>query len=440
MGAASGVAAAASDADASARHPVRVLSRELEHDGHALCSAALDRIALLLPASAHPARRDPLEDALAYVEHYAEDVVQVEREWDFLRAALDLALRRERHASALRIAAALAYPAGRRGRLAEGEHVVRLGIEAARQSGDRRMLGLLVNRLGCLRFARGHYQQGWRLWRAGLELHRASCSCQPGWWAPRISFATSVDLLSRFNAAPGVLDLLAGGREHDDAEALAVALFVRGFQAHRHGRRDQAYGDVSAALRLWAREIHACAGESWHVLALTMQTELARLEGAEDRVRDCAMAAIALARVAGDRYTTAALITDQAIYTYFNGRFDESRALLRSFDDDRGGDPLPLAVRGRRFLAEYLAEPATRVPALPVKALPDAKLPPIRLSEREIEVLRLVAAGHSTRAIAAMLVVTPATVKKHLEHIYTRLDAHSRTAAVAAARALGLLA
>ena len=75
-----------------------------------------------------------------------------------------------------------------------------------------------------------------------------------------------------------------------------------------------------------------------------------------------------------------------------------------------------------------------------MQALSGAKLPLIRLSEREAEVLRLVAAGHSTRAIAAMLSITLATVKKHLEHIYTRLDAHSRTAAVAAARTLGLLA
>ncbi|HKS70440.1 MAG TPA: LuxR C-terminal-related transcriptional regulator [Ktedonobacterales bacterium] len=431
---------AATDVDASVLHVVHSLRPAEEADDPALRAAALDRVALLLPAAALPARRDPLDYALAYVEQHAEDVVQLEREWNFLCGALDLALRRERHAIALRIAIALAYPAGRRGCLAEGEHVVRLGIEAARHCGERRMLGLLVNRLGDLRFARGHYRQGWRLWRAGLEIDRRFRSGRTGWWAPRISFATSVDLLSGFGTEPGIVDLLDGQREHDDAEALAVALFIRGFQAHRHGQRDRAFDDVSAALRLCTRAAGCQPSESWHVLSLTMQTELARLDGQDDRARACAQAAIALARVAGDRYTTAALITDQALYAYFKGQFDESRTLLRSLDDDHMGDPLPLVVRGRRFLAENLAKPAALGPMSTTIPRSSTQASPTRLSERETEVLRMVAAGHSTRAIAAMLIVTPATVKKHLEHIYARLDAHSRTAAIAAARSLGLLA
>ena len=440
MGVAGEVATAASDVEPPVGHLVSNRRPAEAADDPAFCAAALDRVALLMLPVAHPARRDPLDYALAYVEQFAEDVVQLEREWDFLCGALDLALRRERHAVALRIAAALAYPAGRRGRLADGEQVVRLGIEAARHCDDRRMLGLLVNRLGDLRFAHGHYRQGWRLWRAGMELDRRFGSCRSGWWAPRMSFATSVDLLSRYGADQGIVDLLAGEHEHENAEALAVAVFIRGFQAHRHGQRDQAYDNISAALRLWAREARAHPIEQWHVLALTMQTELARLDGMHDRVRQCAQAAITLARVAGDRYTTAALITDQALYEYFKGQFDESRTLLRAFDDDRGGDPLPLVVRGRRFLAEYLTEPAGIGAAAATIALTSTTATLMRLTDRETEVLRLVAAGHSTRAIAAILVVTPATVKKHLEHIYARLDAHSRTAAIAAARALGLLA
>ena len=417
----------------------------------ATCEAALDRVALLVPAVAHAARRDPLDYALAYVERYPDDVVQLEREWDFLRAALELACRRERHAVAVRIAAALAYPAGRRGQVAGGEWALRLGIESARATGDRRMVGLLVNRLGGLRFARGHYWQGWRLWRAALELDRGSPGWRPRWWAPRVSFATCVDLLGRFGAGYQMVDLLGAESDRDDAELLAAALFVRGFSAHRHGRRDQAYDDISAALRLCARQPDAGTAESWHVLSLTMQIELARLHGEHARARDDAATAIALARVAGDAYTWAALITDQALYAYYQGWLDETRALLRSLDDcPPGAESLPIVVRGRRFLALYLGE-STPVGSTPAVTLPLA-LPTVsasaaasvetlaRLSARETEVLRLVAAGHSTCAIAARLVVTPATVKKHLEHIYARLDAHSRTAAVATARALGLLA
>ncbi len=61
------------------------------------------------------------------------------------------------------------------------------------------------------------------------------------------------------------------------------------------------------------------------------------------------------------------------------------------------------------------------------------------LSERELEVLRLLAAGLANKAIARTLVIAEGTVKKHLKNIYGKLDAHSRTAAVARARELGLL-
>jgi len=61
------------------------------------------------------------------------------------------------------------------------------------------------------------------------------------------------------------------------------------------------------------------------------------------------------------------------------------------------------------------------------------------LSERELEVLRLVAAGFSNREIATELVVAISTAKTHLNNIYRKLDVSSRTQAVARARALNLM-
>ena len=53
------------------------------------------------------------------------------------------------------------------------------------------------------------------------------------------------------------------------------------------------------------------------------------------------------------------------------------------------------------------------------------------LTTRQAELLRLVAAGHDNIAIARLLRLSPATVGKHLENAYARLEVTSRTAAVA---------
>lgn len=70
---------------------------------------------------------------------------------------------------------------------------------------------------------------------------------------------------------------------------------------------------------------------------------------------------------------------------------------------------------------------------------PTTRMPCEPLSKREQEVLRYVAAGCSNREIAAQLVIERATVKKHLEHIFLKLDVHNRTSAIARARALELI-
>jgi DNA-binding CsgD family transcriptional regulator len=59
---------------------------------------------------------------------------------------------------------------------------------------------------------------------------------------------------------------------------------------------------------------------------------------------------------------------------------------------------------------------------------------PDGLTAREHEVLEWVASGKTNQEIAELLVLSPHTVRTHLEHIYDKLGVHSRTAAVAAVR------
>jgi LuxR family maltose regulon positive regulatory protein len=61
------------------------------------------------------------------------------------------------------------------------------------------------------------------------------------------------------------------------------------------------------------------------------------------------------------------------------------------------------------------------------------------LSGREVEILQLVAAGLSNRAIAEKLVITVGTVKRHLNNIFGKLGVESRTQAIMRGRELGLI-
>ena len=91
----------------------------------------------------------------------------------------------------------------------------------------------------------------------------------------------------------------------------------------------------------------------------------------------------------------------------------------------------------RRLLAAFPVTESAK--AAPSNVLPpsDSLIEP--LSERELEVLALLAEGLANREIASRLFLSLNTVKAHSRNIYGKLEVHNRTEAAARARALGLL-
>ncbi|WP_433858723.1 response regulator [Streptomyces kronopolitis] len=78
-------------------------------------------------------------------------------------------------------------------------------------------------------------------------------------------------------------------------------------------------------------------------------------------------------------------------------------------------------------------------PTVALRLMDRLRTPASALSRRETEVLQLVAEGLSNAAVSKRLFLSQATVKSHLVHIYAKLGVDSRTSAVAAATAQGLI-
>ena len=125
----------------------------------------------------------------------------------------------------------------------------------------------------------------------------------------------------------------------------------------------------------------------------------------------------------------------------------EPEGVIRPFLDE--GEPMAALLAGLRVAARDGRGPAGGASPSSVgvllAAFPGQERASHRtglvepLTERELEVLRLLAAGRSNAEMAAELFVEQSTVKTHLIHLYSKLGVHSRTQAVARARALRLL-
>jgi DNA-binding NarL/FixJ family response regulator len=120
----------------------------------------------------------------------------------------------------------------------------------------------------------------------------------------------------------------------------------------------------------------------------------------------------------------------EAPYEAARARIVLAQALRAVGDEESARAELSTA---RSALIELGAAPAIRE----VDQLLGRKLP-AGLTERELEVLRLVAEGRSNPDIARVLVLSHKTVARHLSNIFSKLDVSSRTAAAAYAHEHGL--
>lgn len=273
-----------------------------------------------------------------------------------------------------------------------------------------------------------------------------------------ISLARVFQALGDRSAAHDVLDnqgrRLAGGHQQSEIEAWRARLWL-------------AEGNIAAAAQ-WAEQAGVDPSAAPAFQRETEQVTRARILLAQGNWEEATAMLHRLRRAAetaGRVSTVIETLVLQALAHEGRGGPDQAigsleRALVlaepggyvRVFIDE--GEPIASLLRHMvlggaepRYIGTLLAaldareagkgssSPRTRVGA--TGARDQGLIEP--LSERELEVLQLIAAGKSNREIARELIVTVGTVKKHINNIFGKLDAHSRTQAVARARELNLV-
>jgi PAS domain S-box-containing protein len=102
--------------------------------------------------------------------------------------------------------------------------------------------------------------------------------------------------------------------------------------------------------------------------------------------------------------------------------------------------PCETRKRLEQALSEFVRTQGRAVPSAPtmISSVPTPGVN-VRLTSREVEVLKSLAKGYRTRAIANELNISSATVNNHIKHILTKLDAHTRLEAIRHAESVGVI-
>jgi LuxR family maltose regulon positive regulatory protein len=229
-----------------------------------------------------------------------------------------------------------------------------------------------------------------------------------------------------------------------------------------------AQGDVAAAAR-WVHESGVSVDDELSFRHGLLYTTLARVliaQGKQDEALGLLARLLEVAEASGAIGYAIENLALQAIALQAQDEIDQALATLeralalaepegyvRTFADE--GAPMAALLRKAAawglypdYVDKLLAALESEIKgerktpsSSPSSAIPGPGSSPLvePLSEREIEVLRLIAAGMSNREIADELFLAIGTVKKHINNIFGKLSVRKRTQAVARARELGML-
>ncbi|HEY0603934.1 MAG TPA: tetratricopeptide repeat protein [Herpetosiphonaceae bacterium] len=398
---------------------------------------------------------------------YVRSYLNEGRQWLDAALALSVDLRSSARARAL---CGVGWIANAQGELEHAERSFAASLELSRELGDLRGIGLALSGVGRMAHLRGDYERAIALYEENLTLFRQIGDTEEiAWTLVRLGLLASEqhsyeratalleESLDSFKAVGyqwGITwaliylgnvaleqghyrraaalfeDSLQHFRELGDKSSMATSLKHLGQVALFQGNVEQAaawsresfalYRDagvklgIAECLESMATIVWAQGAAAWAIrlvsAAATLRDELGAQLATADRTHYDQMLATARRQLGVQAFQAAweqgqALTPEQAVAAH-----------------EQPQRPEP----------EIAPDPIPTTPALPLDDLPG-------LTARELEVIRLVAAGLTDAEVAARLCVSPRTVNSHLRSIYSKLGVSSRTAATRLALDRGLV-
>lgn len=173
------------------------------------------------------------------------------------------------------------------------------------------------------------------------------------------------------------------------------------------------YGEALALLARLLTQAESSGRMGWAIKLLVLQALALQSEGDVDGALSSLKRALSLAE------------TDEYVRTFVDEGEPMVRLLRAALSEDRISDYVA------RLLAVCGEDAESMAPGMASLVEP--------LTDREVEVLRLIVAGMSNSEIAEALFIAVSTVKSHVNHIFGKLEVKSRAQAIAKVRTLNLL-
>jgi predicted ATPase/DNA-binding CsgD family transcriptional regulator len=336
-------------------------------------------------------------------------------------------------------AAAVLYYLGvvarHRGHFARATTLLQVSLALRRQLGDRRGIGRVLGNLALVALHRGDLARATSLGEESLALLRRA--------GDRAGVADTLTTLGLTAASLGDVD----GARRCYAESLALARALESRQTIASALQDLSHlelysGDRQRAGALCAEGLEVARSlGSKRAIAQGLEglaaVELA--QGLASRAGLLCGAAEALRETIGAPLPPARRLTHERLHARLRAELGDA-ASAAAVATGR-------ALTAEQAVAEALASPVAAANAPPAGRRPAEAPPeagarrpprPAGITGREAEILRLVAGGRTNRDIATTLVLSEATVKRHLANAFAKLNVSSRAAATAWALRAGL--